>query len=37
MRFVRGRVPEDKIRHVHIKGKVKNMCLGCIAAIKGMM
>jgi hypothetical protein len=28
--------PEGKIKHVEIKGNVKNICEGCIAAIKGL-
>jgi hypothetical protein len=28
-------MPKDKIKHVHVKGKVKNICDGCITAIKG--
>jgi hypothetical protein len=29
-------VPKEKIKHVHIKGKEKSVCSGCIAAIKGL-
>ena len=28
-------VADDKIKHIHVKGKTKGVCLGCIAAIKG--
>jgi hypothetical protein len=27
--------PEEKIRHIEIKGKIKKICEGCVAAIKG--
>jgi hypothetical protein len=26
---------EDNIKHIKIKGKIKKVCDGCIAAIKG--
>jgi hypothetical protein len=26
---------EDNIKHIEIKGNVKNICQGCITAIKG--
>ena len=26
---------EDKIKHIPIKGKIRNICEGCAAAIKG--
>lgn len=29
-------VPDEKIKHVHIKGHVKNICEGCVTAIKGL-
>ncbi len=28
-------VPDEKIKHIHIKGNVKNVCEGCVAAVKG--
>lgn len=28
-------VPQEKIRNITIKGKVKKICEGCITAIKG--
>jgi ribosome-binding protein aMBF1 (putative translation factor) len=28
-------IPDEKVKHVHIKGKVKNICDGCVTAIKG--
>jgi len=28
-------VPEEKIKHIKIKGKIKKVCDGCITAIKG--
>ena len=28
-------VKEEKIKHIHIKGKPKKICQECIAAIKG--
>jgi hypothetical protein len=28
-------VEEEKIKHIKIKDKVKNVCDGCVAAIKG--
>lgn len=28
-------VKDDEIHHVEIKGNVKNICKGCVAAIKG--
>ena len=28
-------VADKKIKHIHIKGKVKNVCEGCITAVKG--
>ena len=27
---------DEKMKHVHIKGKKKSVCSGCIAAIKGL-
>ena len=30
-------VPNEKIKHVHIKGNVKNICEGCVAAVKGLI
>jgi hypothetical protein len=29
-------ITNDKIKHIHIKGDVKNICEGCVAAIKGL-
>ena len=29
-------VTDENIKHVHIKGKVKNVCEGCVAAVKGL-
>jgi hypothetical protein len=29
-------VSEEKIKHIKIKGKIKKVCEGCIAAIKGL-
>jgi hypothetical protein len=29
-------VSDETIKHVHIKGTVKNICNGCITAIKGL-
>jgi hypothetical protein len=29
-------VPDDDIKHVHIKGKVKNVCEGCVTSVKGL-
>ncbi len=29
-------VSDDNIRHVHIKGTQRNICKGCVAAIKGL-
>ena len=29
-------VEEKKIKQVQIKGKTKNVCIGCITAIKGL-
>jgi ribosome-binding protein aMBF1 (putative translation factor) len=29
-------VPDDNIKHVHVKGKVKNVCDGCITSVKGL-
>ena len=28
-------VSDDEIKHIKIKGKIKKVCDGCIAAIKG--
>jgi len=28
-------VPNEEIKHIEIKGKVKKICKGCVAAIKG--
>ncbi len=28
-------VSEEKIKHIKIKGKIKKICEGCVAAIKG--
>jgi len=28
-------IEEEKIKHIHIKGKPKKICQECIAAIKG--
>ena len=28
-------VPDEKIKHITIKGNVKKICEGCVAAIKG--
>ena len=28
-------ISEEKIKHIKIKGKIKKVCDGCIAAIKG--
>ena len=28
-------VADNKIKHIHLKGKVKNVCEGCITAVKG--
>ena len=28
-------VPEEKIKRIEIKGKIKSICEGCITAIKG--
>jgi hypothetical protein len=28
-------ISDTNIKHIHIKGKVKNICEGCVAAIKG--
>jgi len=28
-------VPDEKIKHIHAKDKVKNICEGCITAVKG--
>ena len=30
-------IPDENIKHVHIKGKVKNICEGCITSIKGFV
>lgn len=29
-------VSDDNIHHVHIKGKDRNICKGCVTAIKGL-
>jgi len=28
-------VPDEKIKHIHIKNNVKNICDGCVTAVKG--
>ena len=28
-------VPDEKVKHIHIKEKVKNICEGCVTAVKG--
>ena len=30
-------VPNEKIKHITIKGKVKKICEGCVAAVKGLV
>jgi hypothetical protein len=30
-------LPEEKIKHIEIKGKIKKICEGCVAAIKGFV
>ncbi len=30
-------VPEGKIKHIHIKGNVKNICKGCVTSVKGLI
>ena len=29
-------VSEEKIKHIHIKGKAKNVCVGCVTSVKGL-
>ena len=29
-------IPEEKTKHVHIKGKTKRVCEECVTAIKGL-
>ena len=29
-------VEEEHVKHVEIKGNVKDICTGCIAAVKGL-
>ena len=29
-------VSDDKMKHLHIQGKVKNICQGCVTAVKGL-
>ena len=28
-------VPNKRIKHIHIKNNVKNICEGCVTAVKG--
>ena len=28
-------VPDEKIKHINIKGNLKSVCEGCVIAIKG--
>ena len=28
-------ISDEKIKHINVKGKVKKICEGCVAAIKG--
>ena len=30
-------VPDEKIQHITIKGKVKKICEGCVTAVKGIV
>jgi ribosome-binding protein aMBF1 (putative translation factor) len=30
-------VSDEKIKHVHIKGHVKNICEGCVTSVKGLI
>lgn len=30
-------IPDENIKHVHIKGKVKNICEGCVTSVKGLV
>ena len=29
-------VPDENIKHVHIKGNAKNVCEGCVTSVKGL-
>jgi len=29
-------VEDNEINHVHVKGKVKNVCQGCVTSVKGL-
>ena len=30
-------VSDENIKHVHIKGQVKNICEGCVTSVKGLI
>lgn len=30
-------IPDKSIKHVHVKGKVKNICEGCVTSVKGII
>jgi hypothetical protein len=30
-------VPNEIIKHIHIRGNVKNICEGCVTAVKGLI
>jgi hypothetical protein len=30
-------VTDEEIKHVHIKGKAKNICQGCVTSVKGLV
>ena len=30
-------LPDEKIKHVHIKGNLKKICKGCVTAVKGLI
>jgi len=29
-------VKDNEIKHIHLKGKVKNVCKGCVTSVKGL-
>lgn len=30
-------VSDEIIKHIHIRGNVKNICKGCVTAVKGLI